>query len=137
MQFTHFSTTLLTDDVPAVRDFYVRHFGWQVTADAGFFTSLGHGDQPYELCVMSRDDALVPESHRAHAAGLILAFQVQDAAAESERLAAAGVEQLTPVTDEPYGQRHFFLADPAGVLIDVVQFTTPDPEWLAAHGMAS
>jgi hypothetical protein len=42
----------------------------------------------------------------------------------------------TPVKDEPWGQRHTFVTDPAGTLIDVVQMTTPDPAWLEAHGLA-
>lgn len=137
MQFDRFSTTLLTDQVALTRDFYVKQFGWCVTADAGFFVSLGHDDQAHELCLMEKEHAVIPESHRARAGGLIIAFMVGDAAAEAERLIAAGVELLTPVTDEPYGQRHFFVQDPAGVLIDVVQQTTPDPEWLAAHAMAA
>lgn len=137
MQFERFSTTLLTDHVAATRDFHVDHFGWRVTSDAGFFVSLGHDDQANELCVMETAHAVVPPGHRAGAAGVILAFVVADAAAEAARLRAAGVELLTPVTDEPYGQRHFFLADPAGALIDVVEMTTPDPEWLVAHGMAA
>lgn len=137
MQFTQHSTTLLTDDVPASRDFHTRHFGWRVTSDAGFFVSLRHGEQPYELCVMQREHAVVPEGFRTSAAGLILAYLVEDAAAQAERLVGEGVGLLTPVTDEPYGQRHFFVADPGGVLIDIVEPIAPDPAWLAAHGMAA
>lgn len=137
MQFDRFSTTLLTDDVAGLRDFYVEQFGWRVTSDAGFFASLGHDDQAYELCVMARDHPLVPDGFGAAAGGLILAFMVEDSAAEAARLQAAGVRLLTSVVDEPYGQRHFFAADPAGVLIDVVQSIDPDPAWLAAHGIAA
>lgn len=137
MQFERFSTTLLTGDVAGVRDFHVEHFGWHVTSDAGFFVSLGHDDQASELCVMEHDHALVPEGHRARAGGLILGFMVGDATAEAARLEAEGVALLTPVVDEPYGQRHFFLADPAGALIDVIERIAPDPAWLAAHGLAA
>ncbi len=136
MQIDRFSTTLLTDDVAAVREFHVRHFGWRVTGDAGFFVALAHDDQAYELCVLQRDHETVPATHRQAAQGLILGYLVQDAAAEARRLAAEGVGHLTPVVDEVYGQRHFFVTDPAGVLIDVIQLTTPDPAWLAANWQA-
>jgi catechol 2,3-dioxygenase-like lactoylglutathione lyase family enzyme len=135
MQFSRFSTTLLTDAVAPTRDFYVERLGWRVTADAGFFVSLAHDEQAYELCVMQPEHPIVPEGHRAHAAGVILGFAVEDAEAEAERLQAAGVELVTAVIDEPYGQRHFFVTDPAGSLIDIVQMIDPDPEWLAAHGL--
>ncbi len=137
MQFDRFSTTLLTDDVAAVRDFHVRHFGWRVTGDAGFFVALAHDEQAYELCVLQRDSETVPAGYRKHAQGLILGYLVQDASAEAARLAGEGVGGLTPVVDEVYGQRHFFVTDPAGVLIDVIQLTTPDPEWVAQNWTAS
>lgn len=133
MRIDRFSTTLLTDDVAAVRDFHVRHFGWKVTGDAGFFVALGHDEQAYELCVLEREHDTVPAGHRQAAQGLILGYLVQDAQAEAERLAGEGVPTLTPVVDEAYGQRHFFVTDPAGVLIDVIQLTTPDPAWVAAN----
>lgn len=137
MQFDRFSTTLLTDEVATIRDFWVEHFGWRVTSDAGFFVSLGHDDQANELCVMQRDHALVPDGYAEAARGVIIAFMVGDARAEAVRLEAGGVTMLTGVVDEPYGQRHFFAADPGGVLIDVIEVIPADPGWLAAHGMAA
>jgi uncharacterized glyoxalase superfamily protein PhnB len=67
--------------------------------------------------------------------GLVLAFRVADAAAEEARLRGAGVDIVAPVRDEPWGQRHFFAADPGGVLIDVVETIEPSPEWMAEHGL--
>jgi catechol 2,3-dioxygenase-like lactoylglutathione lyase family enzyme len=136
MQFERFSTTVLVDDVAAVRDFHVHHFGWRVLGDAGWFVSLGHDEQSYELCVLDRAHGAVPDGHRDAARGLILGYVVSDAAGEAERLRGEGVVLGTDVVDEPYGQRHFFVTDPAGVLIDVVQLTTPDPEWIAQHWTA-
>jgi uncharacterized glyoxalase superfamily protein PhnB len=69
-------------------------------------------------------------------AGVIVGFMVDDVDAYAARFAAAGVPVVTPVKDEPWGQRHTFVTDPAGTLIDVVQMTTPDPAWLEAHGLA-
>jgi hypothetical protein len=40
---------------------------------------------------------------------------------------------VVEMVDEPYGQRHFFCADPGGVLIDVIQTIPPDPAWLKAN----
>lgn len=133
MQINRFSTTLLVDDVAAVRDFHVQHFGWRVSGDAGWFVALGHDEQAYELCVLQRDHETVPEGARDTARGLILGYLVDDAHAEAERLRAEGVADLGGVVDEVYGQRHFFVRDPAGVLIDVIQLTEPDPEWVAAN----
>jgi catechol 2,3-dioxygenase-like lactoylglutathione lyase family enzyme len=136
MQFDLFSTSLLTDDVPGTKRFYVDHFGFEQTTDIGWFVSLGYQGGPYELCIWQRDHEAVPEGFREPATGLVLAFRVADAAAEEARLRGAGVTLVAPVRDEPWGQRHFFVADPGGVLIDVVQTIAPDPDWLAEHGLA-
>ena len=136
IQFDHFSTTLLTDDVQGTKRFYVDVFGFEATLDIGWFVSLGYRRGPYELCVWQRNHEAVPEDFRDGATGLILAFRVADAAAEEARLRQAGVNVVAPLRDEPWGQRHFFAADPGGVLIDVVQPIPPSPDWLAAHGVA-
>jgi hypothetical protein len=59
---------------------------------------------------------------------------VPDAAAVDARLRAAGVRVMLPLRDEPFGQRHVMVADPNGVLVDVVQPIPADPDWLARHG---
>ena len=40
--------------------------------------------------------------------------------------------ETEPVT-EVFGQRHFFVRDPEGTWLDVIQLVAPDPEWLAAN----
>ena len=53
--------------------------------------------------------------------GMCLEFQVEDAAAEHQRLRRDGAPVSDALRDEPFGQRRFGLFDPAGVWIDVVE----------------
>jgi uncharacterized glyoxalase superfamily protein PhnB len=62
---------------------------------------------------------------------------VEDAHAEAKRLEEAGAELVTPVVDEVYGQRHFYVTDPNGVLLDVIEMIPVDPDWAAANRPAS
>jgi uncharacterized glyoxalase superfamily protein PhnB len=62
---------------------------------------------------------------------------VENARAEAKRLEEAGVELVTPVVDEVYGQRHFYVADPNGVLLDIIETIPVDPDWAAANLPAS
>ncbi len=48
-------------------------------------------------------------------------FEVEDAQAEYERLTGLGVTMSYDLKDEEWGQRHFMVKDPAGVVIDIVQ----------------
>jgi catechol 2,3-dioxygenase-like lactoylglutathione lyase family enzyme len=132
---TVFSATVLADDVATTARFYVDHFGFETRLDIGWFVTLHHGDRPYEMCVLARDHDSVPDGFRVTPAGTIVGFMVDDVDAVAAGLVAAGVPVVTPLRDEPWGQRHTFVTDPAGTLIDVVQVTTPDPAWLAAHGL--
>jgi catechol 2,3-dioxygenase-like lactoylglutathione lyase family enzyme len=132
-----FSTSVLADDVDATARFYVEHFGFERRLDIGWFTTLHHGDRPYELNVVERSHASVPERFRQAPAGVILAFLVDDVDEVAARLTDAGVDLVSPVIDEEYGQRHVFVTDPSGPLVDVVKLPTPSPEWLAATGLTS
>ena len=133
---TVFSATVFADDVAATARFYVEQFGFAVRLDIGWFVTLHHDDRPYEMCVLERGHESVPEGFRVPPAGVIIGFLVDDVDAVAERLAAAGTPVVEPVRDEPWGQRHIFVTDPAGTLIDVVQPTAASPEWLAANGLA-
>ena len=59
--------------------------------------------------------------------------EVDDVDAEHRRLIdQAGLQQLVPLRDEPFGQRHFILVDPAGALVDVITPIPFAPEFEAA-----
>ncbi len=66
-------------------------------------------------------------------AGTLLGWIVDDATAVYDAMRAAGVTMVTDLTDEAYGQRHFFCHDVDGVLIDVIERIPIDPAWLAAE----
>jgi catechol 2,3-dioxygenase-like lactoylglutathione lyase family enzyme len=135
MHLDRFSTCLLTDDVAKSKAFYVDLFGFQTIIDIGWFVSLHANERAVELSLCQRDHTSIPAGFRISATGVVLGLVVTDAAAEEARLRAAGVRVIVPLRDEPWGQRHFFLSDPAGVLIDMIQMIPPDPQWVADHGL--
>lgn len=135
-----FSATVFAADTVAVRDFYVDLFDLDVSSDVGWFTSLRRGDAPWEVCVWDPGHESVPAAVRASAAGAapLLAFVVDGAEAVDAVVRAArqrGAEVIADAVDEPWGQRHAFVRDPAGTVVDVVAFIAPDPAWLAANGI--
>ncbi|SFW74145.1 VOC family protein [Amycolatopsis australiensis] len=138
MQVKGFGAGYLVDDVAATTRFYADVIGLPVTVELDWFASINAGAPGYEISFVRRGHESVPEGYRAQqAAGLAFGLVVEDAAAEAERLAEAGVELVTPVVDEVYGQRHFYVADPNGVLLDIIEPIAPDPDWAAANLPAS
>ncbi|MGW5849890.1 VOC family protein [Streptomyces sp. NPDC055254] len=130
-----FYPVLATRDVAASRDFYTRHLGFEVTFEADWYVSLRRPDAPqYELALLDHAHPTVPEGHReALRGGLLLNFEVDDVDSEHQRLVTeAGLPEVLPLRTEEFGQRHFVVAAPDGVLIDVITVVPPGEEY-AAH----
>ncbi|MEV6877587.1 VOC family protein [Amycolatopsis sp. NPDC051128] len=138
MQVKGFGAGYLVDDVAATTRFYADVIGLPVTVELDWFASLNAGAPGYEISFVQRGHESVPPAYRTQeAAGLLFGLVVEDARAEAKRLEEAGVELVTPVVDEVYGQRHFYVADLNGMLLDVIELIPVDPEWAAANVPAS
>jgi catechol 2,3-dioxygenase-like lactoylglutathione lyase family enzyme len=86
------------------------------------------------LAILARDHETIPETGRgASAGGLLLNFEVEDVDAELERAVSAELPIELPLRDEPFGQRHFIVRDPGGVLIDVIRPIPASEEFAASY----
>ncbi|MDX3195925.1 VOC family protein [Streptomyces sp. MN03-5084-2B] len=138
MQVNGFGAGYLVDDVAATARFYADVIGLPVTVELDWFASVNAGVPGYEISFVQRGHESVPPAYRTQdTAGLMFGLVVEDVRAEAKRLEEAGVELVTPVVDEVYGQRHFYVADPNGVLLDVIEMIPVDSDWAAANLPAS
>lgn len=138
MQYDRLITSLFTADPALASAFFVRHLGMEVVLDIGWFVSLVHADHPgTEIALTQSDHPTVPECFRRNAAGMAIAVVVDNAVAVHASLIAEGCEPLSLPVDHPWGQRQFFAPGPDGVLLDVVEITTPDPQWLTDNGVGA
>lgn len=127
-----FYPVIQTTKVAECRDFYVRHFDFELTFDSDWYVSLRRGR--HELAFLAAGHDTAPESGRGAVSGLILNLEVEDANAEHARLVSeSGLPVEQQLRDEVFGQRHFILRDPAGVLVDVIQPIPPTPEFAAQY----
>ncbi len=132
MQLNSLYPVLLVGDVEPSAVFYETHFGFQRVFSSSWYVHLRASNAPIELAIMVYDHETIPSIGRQKTSGLLLSFEVPDAAADYARLAAS-LPMLQPLRDEPFGQRHFICADPNGILLDVITPIEPDPQWLAAQ----
>ena len=134
MQTPSFYPLIQVADVDATACFYETHLGFVRTFGLDWYVQLrATSEYPFELAVIAHDHDSIPLASQGLTRNLILSFYVDDAAAEEQRLAAAGVTIAQPLRDEVFGQRHFIAADPNGILLDIITPIEPDPEWLAAN----
>ncbi len=57
--------------------------------------------------------------------GIYLTIEVDDVAAEYERVRALGVPVAIDLREETWGDRHFALLDPNGIGVDIVTYRPP------------
>ncbi|AYY14938.1 glyoxalase/bleomycin resistance/extradiol dioxygenase family protein [Actinobacteria bacterium YIM 96077] len=131
MKLSSFYPVICTSRVTETRDFYTRHFDFEIVFDAGWYVSLRRsGDPSYELAVLDAGHPTLPEAYRQPVAGLLLNFEVEDVDAEHRKLVdGAGLAEVLPLRTEEFGQRHFIVADPSGVLVDIITEVPPSGEF--------
>jgi catechol 2,3-dioxygenase-like lactoylglutathione lyase family enzyme len=97
VQITATAVSLNVADVPASAAFLTSHFGFRQEMAADGFASLAREDAGMNVVFLRRGLPLLPEDQRdTHAAGLILAFVVEDLEGELARLRAEGVDITMP-----------------------------------------
>jgi len=123
VKITASAVSLNVDDVAASARFLTAHFGFTEEMSADGFVSLGREDASANVVFLRRGLDILPEDQRHdHAAGLILAFQVDDLEGELARLEAEGVAVSMPLRSEEWGQRAFQVRDPNGVIIELLDW---------------
>jgi len=109
---------LITQDVPALADFYATVLGVKTEGDeqhAELHTQGAH------LAIFSIDgmERMAPHSMQGVGSGNItLGFEVEDVDAEYERIKGMRVEFVMLPTTHPWGARSFWFRDPDGNIVD-------------------
>jgi predicted enzyme related to lactoylglutathione lyase len=94
--------------------FYRSVLGLETVMDLGWIATLAAPDRPgVQLSVLTHDETapVVPA----------LSVEVDDVDAAHAAAVEAGAEVVHPLTDEPWGVRRFFVRDPAGTVLNVLQ----------------
>jgi catechol 2,3-dioxygenase-like lactoylglutathione lyase family enzyme len=101
-------------------DFYTTHLGFRTVQENDTYVHLQH-PTGCQLALLQHETASdVPELVSAtDGRGFWLGLKVEDADEMHARLVAAGVPIVTAPENKPWGERHFVVRDPNGVLIYV------------------
>ncbi|OKJ65349.1 glyoxalase [Streptomyces sp. CB02009] len=136
---TSFYPVICTEALEEAVAFYRTHFGFETTYTSDWYVSLRRPEPPFhELALVSADHPTIPEGHRRPAGGLLLNFEVTDVDAEYDRLVRrAGLRVALELRSEDFGQRHFIVAAPDGVLVDVITPIPPTADYADAYAAGS
>jgi catechol 2,3-dioxygenase-like lactoylglutathione lyase family enzyme len=134
MLTTSFYPVLLSSDVPSASAFYQRHLGFRPLYEADWYVHLQSAANPQtNLAIVAKDHPTIPALAQGRTGGVILNFEVEDVDQQHDRLQAEGVPIALNLRDEDFGQRHFILSGPDGVLIDVIKPIPPSAEHAALY----
>jgi catechol 2,3-dioxygenase-like lactoylglutathione lyase family enzyme len=120
--------SLNVDDVTLSSAFAQEHFGFVEAMSADGFASLTRPDVGFSLIYLRNClQSFKPSALKGHRAdGLLVVFVVDDVDREYQRLQDEGVAITTPIETEPWGERYFQVTDPNDVVLQLVQWVTPD-----------
>jgi catechol 2,3-dioxygenase-like lactoylglutathione lyase family enzyme len=124
VRITGSAISLNVEDVAASAEFVKAHLGFEEAMSADGFVSLTRADAGFNLIYLHTGlPSFKPKRLRGHRAdGLLVVFVVDDVDGEYRRLQAEGVPIITPIETEPWGERYFQVADPNGVIVQLVQW---------------
>ncbi|NLU81244.1 VOC family protein [Rhodococcus sp. HNM0569] len=132
MSLTSFYPVLMSRDVGAAASFYRSALDFAVSFETDWYVSLRRGT--FELALLAYDHPTVPEGYRMPPGGVIVNVEVDDVDEVHARLTGeGGLEPVLPLRDEDFGQRHFIVAGPDGVLLDVISPIPPSDEFRGAY----
>jgi uncharacterized glyoxalase superfamily protein PhnB len=123
------SPCIITEKIDESREFYVTHFGGQITFDCGWYVNLRFGSQAAELQLMQPQS---PEQKPFEGSGIGFNFLVDDPDAEHARLSSAGLPVIMPLADYPWGGRAFGTLDPNGVFLLIYKEIEASDEFKSA-----
>jgi catechol 2,3-dioxygenase-like lactoylglutathione lyase family enzyme len=135
VKVSSFYPVIGTTKLQEARDFYTRLLGFEATFEADWYVSLRRpGDPGYELALVDPAHPTIPAGYGAPAQGLLLNLEVEDVDAEWARLIEGeGLHPVLAIRSEDFGQRHFIVADPSNVLIDIITPIPPTTEYATQY----
>lgn len=123
MRITASAISLNVADPATSADFAKRHLGFSEDMSGDGFVSLSREDVGFNLVYLRTGlETFKPASASGPADGLLVVLVVDAIDDEYARIQRNGVEVTTPIQTEPWGERYFQVADPNGVVIQLVQW---------------
>lgn len=128
---------ICSDDLIACRDFYRSLFGFEIVFEIDWYIQMKHPENDaLQIAFVRRDHPSVPRGDQDAARGVIVTLETDAVDPVYQRATELGLSPVLSLRDEEWGQRHFMVRDPNGLLVDVVQMIDPSPQFLKEHGLA-
>jgi len=109
---------------------FYQNLGFAEVFNSGWYVHLAT-ESGIQIGFLEPDHPSQPEFLHASStgSGSLFSLEVDDALAAYEEAKKIGLEIASELKSEEWGQLHFMLRDPHGLIIDIVQATEPSEEF--------
>lgn len=110
---------IVTNHMSDSRAFFADFLGLHVAMDMGWIVTFVSPSNP------TAQISLLEGAPASATHAISLSVEVDDVDAMHQRATARGLPIVYPLTTEPWGVRRFHVADPNGVIVNVISHHTP------------
>jgi len=121
MAIQRFLFNIASDQIELTAGFYCEVFGFKVILrNEDWYIQLASPlNQNLQFGVIRRTYAFLPTHLQALPQGVIFTIQVDDVEAIYKTIVERGHPIVQDIRDEDFGQRHFLMRDPNGLIVNV------------------
>lgn len=129
MKINSFYPVVMTNELKASADFFIKYFDFKITFEADWYISLIDKNNN-ELAFLDYSHETIPTGFRTLQSGLLLNIEI-DNVDEVYNLFRKdlGSKIRLDIKSEDFGQRHFIFEAPGKLLIDVIQVIEASEEY--------
>lgn len=136
MKITSRDVGIITNKLAESRDFYSRVLGFEVVFESDWYIQLRNGEIELGLLKPGRENQPPVFQQEFRGQGVWFSWGSTNVDAECKRIAGLGIPLDCPLRDEPWGERHFAVRDPNGIVINIATTIPPAAEFAQQHNNA-
>lgn len=119
---------IITEKLAETKKFYTETLGFGITFENEWFILLHTPNREDEISFLMPDHPTQQPIFQKPftGQGVYLTIEVDDVDALYQQMQQKGIPIAIELRDEPWGDRHFAIADPNGIGIDFVKYAAPE-----------
>ncbi len=119
------------------KEFYVDFLGFNVIFEIDWYIQLQSPSlESIQIAFVEKNHSSVPKGYQKTPQGVVVTVEVENVDAVYQRAQDLGLPVIVNLCNEQWGQRHFMLEDPNGLLVDVYTMIEPTDEFAQQYGLA-
>lgn len=124
-------------DLVESKEFYVSLLGFKVIFEIDWYIQLQSPSvESIQIAFVDINHPSVPKGHQKAPQGVVVTVEVDDVDAVYQKALNLKLPVIVELCDEEWGQRHFMVEDPNGLLVDVYAMIEPAPGFAEQYGLA-